>query len=188
MRNIIAVVCAGALASVLAGTALAGGPPGYEPAYFNGSTVTINAIEVSQKNPVPAKAQADFYEVVYPTDWQARHLAPPQCNPCDHDNNGIDPEDFHDHILDSVPANPGGGDFNPHWHVFVVVPAYSPNHSDPAHDQAVGDAYAAAIPTTSEAAVNALLAKKLPDGSPVAIEIDTHFYFICAVVNPHAAH
>jgi hypothetical protein len=30
--------------------------------------------------------------------------------------------------------------------------------------------------TTSEAAVNALLAKKLPDGSPVAIEIDTHYF------------
>jgi len=30
------------------------------------------------------------------------------------------------------------------------------------------------------------LSATLPDGSPV--EIDTHFYFICAVVNANAAH
>ena len=35
-----------------------GGPPGYEPAYVDGETVTINAIEVKQ-NPVD-RALADF--------------------------------------------------------------------------------------------------------------------------------
>ena len=92
--------------------------------------------------------------------------------------------DFHDHVLDSMPGNPGHGEFSPLWHVFLVIPAYNGNA---AHDDAVGAAYAAALPTTSEAAVDALLAKTLGDGSPVAVEIDTHFYFLCAVVSPTAA-
>ena len=163
--------------------------PGYEPAYVNGRTVTINAIDVP--NHAPLQAQADFYEVVYPfypIGWKALGLAPPQCNPCDHDQNGIDPEDFHDHILDSMPSSPGHGEFSPLWHVFVVLPAYSfITGGDPANDFAVNQAYASHIPTTSEAAVDNLLDATLPNGAPVAVEIDTHFYFLCAVVNPHAA-
>jgi hypothetical protein len=53
---------------------------------------------------------------------------------------------------------------------------------DVTHDAQVNAAYAAHIPTKSEAAVEDLLAAKLPDGSPVALEIDIHHYFICAVV------
>jgi hypothetical protein len=158
------------------------GQPGYEPAYVNGQTVTINAIEVP--NHAPTQAQADFYETVYPIGWQQMGLAPPQCNPCDHDHNGIDPEDFHDHILDSMPDT-GHGEYHPLWHVNVVVPAYQEGND--AHNQAVGQAYATHIPTKSEAEVNALLAAKMPDGSPVAVKIDTHFYFLCAVVNAQAA-
>jgi hypothetical protein len=156
--------------------------PGYEPAYYGGGTVTINAIELAQN--APLQAQADFYEVVYPNGWQSLHLGPPQCNPCDHEGNGIDAADFHDHILDSIPSDPGHGEFRTLWHVFVVVPAYNGN---PTHDALVTAAYAPHIPTKSEAAVDALVASKLADGSPVAIEIDTHFYFLCAVVNSHAA-
>jgi hypothetical protein len=48
--------------------------------------------------------------------------------------------------------------------------------------------YAAHLPAKSEEAVDDLLSATLSDGSPVAIEIDTHFYFICAVVSAHAAH
>jgi hypothetical protein len=156
--------------------------PFYEPAYVDGSTVTINVIEVKQG--APLQAQADFYQVVYPIGWQTLGLAPPQCNPCDHEGNGIDYTDFHDHVLDSMPASPGQGEFTPLWHVFLVVPNYT---GDAARDASVMNAYAARIPTTSEAAVDALLATKLADGSPVAVEIDTHFYFLCAVVDGHAA-
>ncbi len=185
MKRLIATVSWGVLATaLLAGLAWAGSP-GYEQAYVNNTTVTINAIEAPQKNPVPSQAQADFYEVVYPIGWQSMGLAPPQCNPCDHDGNGIDFLDFHDHILDSMPGMPNAG-FNPHWHVWVIVPAYSPNNSDPTRDAAVGSAYAKMLPTKSEAAVNNLLASKMPDGSPVAVKIDTHFYFICAVVGQGA--
>jgi hypothetical protein len=156
--------------------------PFYEPAYVNGTTVTINAIEVKQV--ASQQAQADFYEVVYPTGWQTLHIGTPQCNPCDHDGNGVDAEDFHDHILDSMPASPGHGEFSPLWHVFIVVPNY---RGDPAHDAQVTTTYAAHIPTTSVVAVEALLAATLGDGSPAAVELDTHFYFLCAVIDGHAA-
>jgi len=148
----------------------------------DGKVVTINAIEVPQV--APENAQADFYEVVYPKGWEQLGIGTPQCNPCDHEGNGIDPSDFHDHVLDSMPADPGHGEFRAPWHVYVVVPAYT---GDTAHDKAVTLAYASHIPTTSEAAVEALLDSTLPDGTPVAHEIDTDFYFLCAVVSPNAA-
>jgi len=177
------------IASLILISNVAASGPGYEPAYVNGKTVTINAIDVP--NHAPAQAQADFYEVVYPfypTGWQDLGLAAPQCNPCDHEGNGIDPTDFHDHILDSMPSSPGHGEFSPLWHVFVVVPAYSfIAGGDPSNDAAVNAAYASHIPTTSEAAVDNLLNATV-NGAPVAIEIDTNFYFLCAVVNQHAVH
>jgi len=144
--------------------------------------VTINAIEVP--NHAPEQAQADLYEVVYPSGWENLNIGTPQCNPCDHEGNGIDPTDYHDHVLDSVPSNPGGNEYRVPWHVYVVVPAYN---GDTQHDAAVTTAYAAHIPAKSETAVDALLAEKLPSGAPVAVEVDTNFYFLCAVVDPHAA-
>jgi len=156
--------------------------PGYEPAFYDGQTVTINAIEVP---PIaPEQAQADFYEVVYPIGWENLNIGTPQCAPCDHEGNGIDFTDYHDHILDSIPSSPAHGEYSPLWHVYVVLPAY--NH-DATHDAAVTAAYAAHIPTKSEAAVEDLLDSTLPDGSPIAVKIDTEFYFLCSVVSPHAA-
>jgi hypothetical protein len=160
--------------------------PEYEPAYVNGKTVTINAIELSQN--APAQAQADLYLVVYPIGWEALGVAPPQCNPCDHGGDGVTFDDFHDHVLDSIPSDPGHGEFRTLWHVFAVAPAYSfLTGGDPANDDAVAAAYASHLPAKSEAAVDALLALTLPDGSPVAVEIDTDSYFLCAVVNQKAA-
>lgn len=160
--------------------------PEYEPAYVNGKTVTINAIEVSQN--APAQAQADLYLVVYPIGWEGLGVDPPQCNPCDHGGDGIGFDDFHDHVLDSAPSDPGHGEFRTLWHVFAVVPAYSfITGGSPANDAAIAAAYASHLPAKSEAAVDALVDETLPDGSPVAIEIDTDSYFLCAVVNPHAA-
>jgi hypothetical protein len=158
------------------------GKPGYEPAYVNGQTVTINAIEVP--NVAPEKAQADFYEVVYPPNWQQLGLQPPQCNPCDHDNNGIDMLDYHDHVLDSMPASPAGNDYRAPWHVYGIVPALG---NDADHNAMVEAAYAARLPVKSESEVDALLAARLDDGSLVAAEQDTHFYFLCAVVGQNAA-
>jgi hypothetical protein len=169
------------------GVAVAGGPPGYEPAYVNGKTVWINAIEVKQ-NPTQ-KAQADFYEVVYPFDPVTGHEltgfwpSTPQCNPCDHPGDGITPDDFHDHVLDSEPSSPGHGEFSPLWHVFVVLPNYTASAT---HNAAVNAAYQSLLPLKSEAAIDALLATKI-DGIPIAIEIDTHFYFLCSVVDSNAA-
>jgi hypothetical protein len=170
MRRLAILVAMGfALALAVPAAALAG--PEYEQAYVNGTTVTINAIEVHQSQGALTHAAADFYQVVYPTD-HSLWPAPPQCNPCDHQGNGIDFTDFHDHVLDSVPGTTGG-EFNPLWHVFLIVPSN--------FDHATEAAYAAHLPLRSVADVDALV------NSGLATEIDTHFYFLCAVVNGHAA-
>ena len=176
-----------AIISLVMAHGVAASKPGYEEAFVNGGTVTINAIEVP--NHAPNQAQADFYQVVYPIGWENLGIGTPQCHPCDHDGGGVDFIDFHDHILDSMPSNPGHGEFTPLWHVFLVLPNYSflSGPPDPAHDALINAAYATHIPTKSEAAVDNLLSATLQDGSPVAIEIDTDFYFLCAVVDYHAA-
>jgi len=162
-----------------------GGPPGYEPAYVNGHTVIINAIEVKQ-NPTE-QAQADIYQVVYPFDpATGQELTDswpnmPQCNPCDHLGDGITPDDFHDHVLDSEPSNPGHGEYNALWRVYLIMPNYT---DDMDHNALVNAALNAALPAKSEDEVNALLATEV-DGVPIANKIDTHFYFICAVVGDH---
>ena len=121
MRRLALLVSMGfALALAVPATALAGGQPEYEQAYFNGTTVTINAIEVHQNPNVLTHATADFYQVVYPTD-HSLWPAPPQCDPCDHQGNGVDFTDFHDHVLDSEPGT-GHSEFSPLWHVFLIVP------------------------------------------------------------------
>jgi hypothetical protein len=143
--------------------------PGYEQAYFDGSTVTINAIEVHQNANTLANATADFYEIVYPPIAIAQGKIP-QCNPCDHQGNGITPDDFHDHVLDSIPGDPGHGEFSPLWHVFVIAPIPGKEAQ-----------YASHLPVKSEADADALL------DAGLAVEIDTQFYFLCSVVNAHAA-
>jgi len=163
-----------------------GGPPGYEEAYVNDTTVWINAIELKQ-NPTE-QAQADFYEVVYPFDPATGQGLPafwpsdPQCNPCDHPGDGITPDDFHDHVLDSRPSDPTGREYNALWRVYVIMPNYT---SDPAHNEAVNTTLQSMLPAKSEEEVDALLSTEV-EGVPLAIEIDTHFYFLCAVVNAHA--
>jgi hypothetical protein len=148
--------------------ASAQGQPGYEPAYYNGSTVTIDAIETPQNVGPLEHAAADFYVVTYPTD-RSLWPSPPQCNSCDHAGDGIDPTDYHDHVLDSIPSSPGHGEYNPLWHVFLILPVEGREAS-----------YAARLPMKSEAAVDAAIA------AGDATEIDTGFYFICAVVNANA--
>ena len=73
-------------------------------------------------------------------------------------------------MLDSIPGDPGHGEFNALWHVLAIMPATSQTA-----------AFAARLPMTSEAKVNQAIA----DG--VAREVDTHSYFLCSIVNAHAA-
>ena len=47
----------GGLSLALVSPAAAGGPPGYEPAYYGGGTYMINAIEVPQNPTQPAWAR-----------------------------------------------------------------------------------------------------------------------------------
>ena len=145
-----------------------GGGPAYERAYYNGTIVTMNHIEIPQNPNALAHAAADLYAVIYPTT-HALWPSPPLCNPCVHNGTPI----FHDHVLDSIPGDPGHGEFNPLWHVFVIRPANNTTAGQ--------TAYAARLPMTSEADVNAAVA------AGVASKTDTHGYFLCAIVNAHAA-
>ena len=155
------------------GTTLAvHGRPEYEPAYYNGTIVTMNHIEVPQNPGALAHAAADLYAVFYPAN-HALWPAPPLCNPCDHPGPAGDPRNYHDHVLDSIPSDPGHGEFNALWHVFAVRPANAL--------PATLAAYAARLPMTSEAAVDAAV------DAGVAQEIDTGSYFLCSIVNDHAA-
>ena len=144
------------------------GGPDYELAYYNGTIVTMNHIEVQQNPGVLAHAAADLYAVIYPAN-HALWPSLPLCNPCVHNGNAI----FHDHVLDSIPSDPGHGEFNPLWHVFVIRPA----NASPATQAA----YAARLPMKSEADVDAAIA------AGVALEVDTGSYFLCSIVNAHAA-
>lgn len=169
MRRLTLACLAAVGAGLVFAAVASAGKPGYEPAYYDGNTYTINAIEVPQNRGPLVHAAADFYEVSYPAD-QSLWPSDPQCNPCDHEGNGIDPSDYHDHVLDSVPSSPGHGEYNALWRVFVIVPVPGKEAE-----------YAARLPMKSEAEIDQAIA----DG--LAVEIDTQFYFICAVVSPNAA-
>jgi hypothetical protein len=147
------------------------GRPEYELAYYNGTIVTMNHISVPQNPGALAHAAADLYAVFYPAN-HALWPSPPLCNPCDHPGTGNDPRNYHDHVLDSIPSDPGHGEFNALWHVFAIMPANSLS--------ATLTAYAARLPMTSEAAVDAAIA------AGVAREVDTGSYFLCSIVNDHA--
>jgi len=149
------------------------GRPEYELAYYNGTIVTMNHISVPQNPHALAQAAADLYTVFYPANHALWPSTPPLCNPCDHPGIGNDPRNYHDHVLDSIPSDPGHGEFNALWHVFAIMPANSL-----ATTQA---AYAARLPMTSEAAVDDAIA------AGVAREVDTGSYFLCSIVDSHAA-
>ena len=155
---------------LLAGANVAAAKPEYEDAYYDGQTVQINGLELHQNQGALEHAAADIYVVVYPQDhflWPSD----PQCNPCDHNGNGDDPTDYHDHVLDSIPSNPGHGEYNALWHVFLVQPVSGQESS-----------YASRLPMKSEEDIQDAI------DAGVATKGDAQFYFLCAVVSPNAAH
>ena len=155
-------------------SAQGGCPPDREAMWYDGHTVNITASDWLP-NRAPREVQNNVYVVVYPLGWQALGLATPQCNPCDHAGNGIGFDDFHDHVLDSVPGVIG---YTGLRHVNVILPNYSflSGGNDPARDAAVTALYASQFPVTSVEAVDNLLNLTAPDGSPLAIMIDAGFY------------
>jgi hypothetical protein len=159
-------------ASASSTPAAVSGRPEYELAYYNGTIVTMNHISVPQNPGALAHAAADLYAVFYPAN-HALWPSLPLCNPCDHPGADNDPRRYHDHVLDSIPSDPGHGEFNALWHVFAIMPANSL--------AATQAAFAARLPMTSEAAVDAAIA------AGVAREVDTGSYFLCSIVNAHAA-
>jgi hypothetical protein len=158
-----------------------GRPPDHETMWFNGDIVHIKASDWLP-NRAPLTVQNNVYVVVYPIGWQELGLAAPQCNPCDHAGNGIGFDDFHDHVLDSLPGMVG---YTGLRHVNVILPNYSflSGDDNPARDAALSAAYASHFPVTSVEAVNELLDMSGPDGSPLAVFVDAGFYIRLSIDN-----
>ena len=171
-----------ALSLLFVSSSHAQGRQDHEPAYFNGQTVNLTAADWLPQR-APSKVQSNIFVVAYPIGWESLGLAAPLCNPCDHAGNGIGFDDFHDHVLDSIPTARGWSALR---HVNVILPNYSflAGGNDPVRDAEVSAAYASHLPATSEDAVNDLLNSTLPDGSASAIRIDAGFYIMVAVIGP----
>jgi hypothetical protein len=159
-----------------------GRPPDHETMWYNGQTVSITASDWLP-NRAPLTVQNNVYVVVYPIGWEDMGIGTPQCNPCDHAGNGLGFDDFHDHVLDSIPGVVG---YTGLRHVNVILPNYSflAGINDPVRDAAISAAYANHIPTTTVEDVNDLLNSTAPDGSPLAIMVDTGFYIRLSVSVP----
>jgi hypothetical protein len=101
------------------------GRPEYELAYYNGTIVTMNHISVPQNPQALDHAAADLYAVFYPAN-HALWPAPPLCNPCDPPREApMTRATTTTTCLDSIPSDPGHGEFNPLWHVFAIMPVNS---------------------------------------------------------------
>ncbi len=142
-----------------------------QPGYLDGRTVVYRPAAVPQ-SPAPAR-QLPLYEVEYPTGWRVL-TARPQCTYCDHNGDGRNAWDYHDHVLARRPRPDDNRRGEVYWHVFHVRPAYT---GDAAHDHDVSVAYAAHLPTRSRREVERLLSRRMADDSPVATTVDTGFFF-----------
>jgi hypothetical protein len=153
----------------------------FEGAYADGDLFTIG-ITPPTTSAKPLEDQLSLFLVVYPNGFETLGIGDPICNPCDHGGNGIDPTDFHDHVLTGIGEPPRGGRNAPVFHLFMVHPAYTGNA---AHDASVTAAYAGRLPAKSSAAVAALLAAKLNDGSPVSNIADLNLQLTAPVIKKH---
>jgi len=139
------------------------------PTYIDGVKKT-QAVTPPKDQTIPIGEQSVFYQITYPKDWKERGLAAPMCNPCDHGNDGVTWQDYHDHLITRPDLLPR--------HVFGIEPAYNGNS---ALDGKVTDAYAKKLPVTSAVAANQLLTAKLDSGEPLARLVDFGFYYLSKV-------
>jgi len=149
----------------------------FQPAYLGGRTVVYQPAVVPQE-PVPDRLLT-LYEVEYPTGWQDV-AARPLCTYCDHNGNGQDAWDYHDHVLADRPSRAENAAGEVYWRVQHVRPAPA---GDPARDAEIARAYAALLPARSEREVRALLRATLDDGTPLAEVVDTGFFFRGPIVS-----
>lgn len=181
----------GALFLALAATlALAGAPPTtqredaetptavdyaherFQPAYAEGRLV-----QFEQRGPAPEGVDERdvqiLYEIEYPTGW-AERLARPLCTYCDHNGDGENAWDYHDHVLADLPSEAQNAAGEVHWHVHHVLPAYT---RDATRDAEVTAAYVEKLPAQSSEAVRDLINTTLADGTPIAEVVDTNYVF-----------
>jgi len=151
----------------------------FQPAYLAGRVV-----QFEQRGPSPdGMDQSDIqvlYEVEYPNGWRER-LARPLCTYCDHNGDGENAWDYHDHVLDALPDREQNDAGEVYWHVLHVLPAYI---GEPSKDAEISAAYAEKLPAQSGEAVRDLIGSTLADGTPIAEVIDTHYVFTAPLIRP----
>ncbi len=174
-----AVALSAALSAALQVQAAA---PVLEPMYANDSIVFMaapNAVAAGG-----AQTSQDFYIVAYSF---APPVAPittangyhPLCDPCLFPGGPVPA--YRDVVLNGAPGfgtNGTASSFNPHWHVFVVVP--SPTW--------LADPHFAPVRSAAELDAGEAAGHFLPinAGGANPFELDTGFTFLCVLVSSHA--
>lgn len=149
----------------------------FQPAYADGRIVHFE-----QRGPAAEDVDPDsvtmLYEVEYPTGWQAL-LARPLCNYCDHNGDGENAWDYHDHVLDDLPTRKANAAGDVHWQVMHVLPDYG---DDEAINAEITNAYADLLPVQSGDDVRRLLDATLDDATAIATAIDTQYIFTAPLI------
>lgn len=149
----------------------------FQPAY-----VADRVVQFEQRGPSPegiAESNVHvLYEVEYPTGW-AERLARPLCTYCDHNGDGENAWDYHDHVLADLPTEAQNAAGEVYWHVHHVLPVYT---EDATKDAQISAAYAKKLPAQSGEAVRDLLGSTLADGTPIAEVIDTNYVFTAPLI------
>jgi hypothetical protein len=106
----------------------------FQTAYLDGGGVVFE-----QQGPSPDGAAADanpLYEVEYPAGWQAV-LPRPICDYCDHNGDGENAWDYHDHVLGAAPDAEARASGEVFWLVTHVRPVTT---GDARTDEAIAEA------------------------------------------------
>jgi hypothetical protein len=149
----------------------------FQPAYAENHLVNFEQRGPASKGIDEAKVMT-LYEVEYPTGWEDL-LARPLCNYCDHNGDGENAWDYHDHVLSVLPNKEDNKLGEVYWHVLHILPAYT---GRAAKDAEIIATYAAQLPVQSGEAARKLLETKLADGTPIATFVDTNYVFTAPLI------
>ena len=172
-----------AVGAVLLAALPAHAAPQLERMYANDTIVFMSAPPSRAAGAV--QTSQDFYIVQYPTDPSLGPVAVSSngyhslCDPCLFPGPPVPP--YRDVVLNGSPGfgtNGTAGTFNPHWHVFVLVPS-------PAW---LADPKFAPVRSVAELDAGEAAGHFLPinAGGANPFEVDTGITFVCVLVSSHA--
>jgi hypothetical protein len=186
-RKLVLLVFALVAALAVSAAPALAAKPATEPMYAVGTTVYMIAPPTLATG--GPNVPDDLYLAVYPIDPSGANLGPltigtngytPQCDPCFHPGVPL-PFSYHDHVISGAPGfgvHGTAGEFNPFWHVFVVV--YNPAVF-------LGQPFTP-VKSTAELDAGESSGMFLPINAsgPNPYEVDTGIVFLCNIVSRHA--